>query len=135
LAQKGIWVNGCAEGFGFEYLNPVFERPLFHTQKNDILILTNEGAEAHWQPKYQTASSYKLIPNLTESVSAAIQSADAVFWTNFEQYNISKHLLKPDVIHACAAGKTAELFANQGITPIIFPNIKAISDCGLRIAE
>jgi hydroxymethylbilane synthase len=135
LAQKGIWVNGCAEGFGFEYLNPVFEQPLFHTQKTAILILTNEGAEAHWQPKYQTASSYRLIPNLTESVSAAIQSADAVFWTNFEQYNISKHLLKPDVIHACAAGKTAELFVNQGITPIIFPNIKAISDCGLRIAE
>jgi hydroxymethylbilane synthase len=135
LAQKGIWVNGCAEGFGFEYLNPVFERPLFHTLKTNILILTNEGAEAHWQPKYQTASSYRLIPNLTERVSAEIQSADAVFWTNFEQYQISKHLLKPNVIHACAAGKTAELFVNQGITPIIFPNIKAISDCGLRISD
>jgi hydroxymethylbilane synthase len=125
LAQKGVWVNGCSEGFGFEYLNPVFERPLFHTLKKDILILTNEGAEAHWQPKYQTASTYRLIPNLTARVSAEIQLADAVFWTNFEQYQISKHLLKPNVIHACAAGKTAELFVNQGIMPVVFINIKA----------
>jgi hydroxymethylbilane synthase len=125
LAQKGVWVNGCAEGFGFEYLNPVFERPLFHTLKKNILILTNEGAEAHWQAKYQTASTYRLIPNLGKGVSTAIQSADVLFWTNFEQYQISKHLLKPNIIHACAAGKTAELFVNQGITPIIFPNIRA----------
>ncbi|MEN9609239.1 MAG: hypothetical protein RLZZ628_53 [Bacteroidota bacterium] len=124
LAQKGIWVNGCAEGFGFEYLNPVFERPLFHTLKKNILILTNESAQAHWQSNYQTAASYRLIPNLTKRVSNEIQTADAIFWTNFEQYQIAKHLLKPHIIHACAAGKTAELFINQGITPIIFPNIK-----------
>jgi hydroxymethylbilane synthase len=125
LAQKGIWVSGCADGFGFESLLPVFERPLFHLLKKNILILTNEAAEAHWQPTYQTASSYRLIPHLTEAVSAAMQTADAIFWTNFEQYLISKPLLKPHLIHACAAGKTAELFIKQGITPIIFPNIKS----------
>jgi hypothetical protein len=46
------------------------------------------------------------------------------FWTNFEQYEVSKPFLKEGVSHACPSGKTAELFENQGLSPIIFPSIK-----------
>jgi hydroxymethylbilane synthase len=125
LAKKGVWVEGCSDGFGFEFLNPVFERPLFKTEKKDILILTNEAAEAHWQPDYKTASTYRLTDNLSPQLIAEIKTSDAFFWTNYEQYQICKPYLKPNIIHACPSGKTAQLFENEGLTPVLFPNIKA----------
>jgi hydroxymethylbilane synthase len=125
LAKKGAWVEGCSDGFGFEFLNPVFERPLFKTEKKDILVLTNEAAEAHWQPDYKTASTYRLTDNLSPQLIAEIKISDAFFWTNYEQYQICKPYLKPNAIHACPSGKTAQLFDNEGLTPVLFPNIKA----------
>ena len=125
LAKKGVWVNGCADGFGFEFLKSVFERPLFKTEKKDILILTNAGAEDHWKSAYKTASTYRLIDNLSPELMGEIKTADAFFWTNYEQYQACKPYLKPNIIHACPSGKTAQLFENQGLTPILFPNIKA----------
>jgi hydroxymethylbilane synthase len=125
LAKKGVWVEGCSDGFGFEFLNPVFEHPLFKTDKKDILILTNEAAEAHWQPDYQTASTYCLTDNLSPEIVAEIKISDAFFWTNYEQYHICKPYLKANAIHACPSGKTAQLFENEGLTPVLFPNIKA----------
>jgi hydroxymethylbilane synthase len=125
LAKKGVWVEGCSDGFGFEFLNPVFERPLFKTEKKDILILTNEAAESHWQPDYNTASTYRLTDNLTSQLIEEIKTSDAFFWTNYEQYQICKPYLKPNALHACPAGKTAQLFENEGLTPVLFPNIKA----------
>jgi hydroxymethylbilane synthase len=125
LAKKGVWIEGCSDGFGFEFLNPVFERPLFKTEKKDILILTNEAAEAHWQPDYNTASTYRLTDNLSPQIIEEIKTSDAFFWTNYEQYQICKPYLKPNVIHACPSGKTAQLFENEGLTPVLFPNIKA----------
>jgi hydroxymethylbilane synthase len=125
LAKKGVWIEGCSDGFGFEFLNPVFERPLFKTEKKDILILTNEAAEAHWQPDYNTASTYRLTDNLTPQLIEEIKTSDAFFWTNYEQYQICKPYLKPNALHACPSGKTAQLFENEGLTPVLFPNIKA----------
>lgn len=125
LAKKGVWIEGCSDGFGFEFLTPVFNRPLFKTDKKDILILTNEAAEAHWQPDYNTASTYRLIDNLSPELIAEIKISDAFFWTNYEQYHICKPYLKPNALHACPAGKTAQLFENEGLTPVLFPNIKA----------
>jgi hydroxymethylbilane synthase len=125
LAKKGVWIEGCSDGFGFEFLNPVFERPLFKTDKKDILILTNEAAEAHWQPDYKTASTYRLTDNLSPEIITEIKTSDAFFWTNYEQYQICKPYLKPNALHACPSGKTAQLFENERLTPSIFPNIKA----------
>jgi hydroxymethylbilane synthase len=125
LAKKGVWIEGCSDGFGFEFLNPVFERPLFKTDKKDLLILTNEAAETHWQPDYKTASTYRLTDNLSPQIIAEIKTSDAFFWTNYEQYQICKPYLKPNIIHACPSGKTAQLFENEGLTPVLFPNIKA----------
>jgi hydroxymethylbilane synthase len=125
LAKKGVWIEGCSDGFGFEFLNPVFERPLFKTEKKDILILTNEAAEAHWQPYYKTASTYRLTDKLSPEIIEEIKTSDAFFWTNYEQYQICKPYLKPNALHACPSGKTAQLFENEGLTPVLFPNIKA----------
>jgi hydroxymethylbilane synthase len=125
LAQKGVWIEGCSDGFGFEFLNPVFERSLFKTDKKDILILTNEAAEAHWQPDYKTASTYRLTDNLSPEIITELKTSDAFFWTNYEQYQICKRYLKPNALHACPSGKTAQLFENEGLTPVLFPNIKA----------
>lgn len=125
LAKNDIWITGSADAFGFHFLDKVFESNLFDIEKKDIVILTNEQSAKHWEMEgIKTVSSYRLKADLSDSMLHFLQEADLFFWTNFEQYEISKPFLKEGVGHACPSGKTAELFENQGLSPIIFPSIK-----------
>jgi hydroxymethylbilane synthase len=126
LAKLGLEVQGCADGLGFHFLNPVFESPLFTIKKQDILILTNINAAVHWQAEGIAAiGTYGLITNDLAHLKSQFATAELCFWTNFEQYAAAKPYLKTTVVHACPSGKTANLFLEQGIQPIIFPTIKA----------
>lgn len=134
LSKNGIWITGSADAFGFHYLDKVFDSNLFCIDKKNIVVLTNEQAAQHWQAEgIETVSSYRLKPNLSEAATTELQESDLFFWTNFEQYEIAKPFLKKDIFHACPSGKTAELLEKQGLSPIIFPNIKAFLHWRKRI--
>ncbi len=126
LAKKGIWVEGCADGFGIDFLKNIWQSPLANISENDLILLTNEDSALDWQREgRKTIATYKLIANPSEGLIAALQGAEVVFWTSFKQFEACKHYVTEGVLHACPAGKTARKLRELGLEPAIFPSIKA----------
>jgi hypothetical protein len=126
LAKKGIWVEGCADGFGIDFLTTVWQSPLANISEKELILLTNEDSALDWQREGRKAmATYKLLPNPSEGLIGALKEAKVVFWTSFKQFEACKHFVTEGVIHACPAGKTARKLRELGIEPAIFPSIKA----------
>ena len=126
LAKKGIWVEGCADGFGIDFLKNVWQSPLAAVSETEIILLTNENSAIDWQKEGRKAiATYRLIPNPSEGLIAALQSAEAIFWTSFKQFEACKSFVTEGVLHACPAGKTARKLRELGLEPAVFPSIKA----------
>lgn len=129
LAKKGIWVEGCADGLGFDFLQIAFKSPLVNIAVNDIQIITNNLSKIHWiEDGISAVGTYELSDNLSEEIKREIVKADIIFWTSFQQYELCKPFIKNNVQHVCPAGKTAKLLLAKGLQPIIFPTIKAFND-------
>ncbi len=125
LARRGVWVEGSSDGFGLEFLDAVLPSPLVGLGKQETLILTNTASAERWKADGRKAlGTYTLRPNLSEGVRTALQSADAFFWTGFEQYDACREFLPEGSIHICPAGKTADLLRAEGVELILFPTIK-----------
>ena len=129
LAEKGIWCNGCADGFGFRFLAPVFQSDFVKTEIEKVWILTNLQSARHWQAEGLNAlGTYQLVPKLSTEIIDRLSKAQAFFWTSFQQYETClPYVLKQDAIHLCPSGKTADLLLAQGLKPFIFPSIKAFT--------
>lgn len=126
LARQGYWVTASADALGFEFLLPSLQMPLLKIVSADVCILTHESAAKRWKEKgYHAVSNYKLIPKETELVRHPIETADAIFWSSFSQYEFYGKYAKAGVKHLCAGGETAVLLKQAGITPVIFPTIKS----------
>jgi hypothetical protein len=141
LAKKGVWVEGCADGFGIDFLKNVWQSPLANIAESDLILLTNEDSALDWQREGRKAiATYRLIPNPSEGLIAALQGAEAIFWTSFKQFEAcnnvgfgmsdvgtppTSQIPDPTLIHACPAGKTARKLRELGIEPVVFPSIKA----------
>jgi hydroxymethylbilane synthase len=126
LAKKGIWVEGCADGFGMGFLKNVWQSPLANISENDLILLTNEDSALDWQREGRKAiATYRLIPNLSEGLITALRGAEAIFWTSFKQFEAGKSFYTEGSLHACPAGKTARKLRELGIEPVVFPSIKA----------
>lgn len=126
LAKLGIWVEGCADAFGLEFLDKVWPMPLVNINKEDIHIITNEKAATNWQSKgWKAGSTYTTRAEQRKELAAIIADADIIFWTSFQQYELYKNVLKQNVQHLCPSGETEVLFRAAGIEPVVFPNIKA----------
>ena len=133
LAKKGIWVEGCADGLGFEFLQTVFASPLINITAADIQIVTNNLSKTHWlQDGISVVGTYELVDNLSDEIKRVIANADIIFWTSFQQYQLCKVFIKATVQHVCPAGKTAKLLSAEGLHPIIFPTIKAFNDWSVK---
>lgn len=128
LAQQGLWVSGSADGLGLSNLLPLLQSPLFNTHQNDLLILTNSDSALDWQQKgWQAVGTYALSPTHQPALIAALQNAQAIFWTSFQQYKAYERYVAPSAVHCCPAGKTAMRLQAAGISPLIFPTIKAFA--------
>jgi hydroxymethylbilane synthase len=129
LAKKAIWVEGCADGLGFEFLSPVFKSPLVDIDTNKIQIITNTSSVLNWKEENINAvGTYALSGDLSEEIKNEIADADIIFWTSFQQYQLCKPFLKNKLQHVCPSGRTAKLLMVEGIKPIIFPTIKSFID-------
>ena len=126
LAQRGIWVEGSADGLGFETLSSVWTMPLYHYDASSVVVLTHEEAAKRWiQKGFNAVSNYQLLPQENEVVSERIANAKAIFWTSFSQYENYLHRIPKDVIHLCPGGETASLLKKAGVESIIFPTIQS----------
>jgi hydroxymethylbilane synthase len=136
LAKKGIWVEGCADGLGFNFLSQVFKCPLTAIDTGRLQILTNNSSKAHWlKDGLNAAGTYELEGNLPEAIKKEIANADIIFWTSYQQYELCKQFLKAGVEHVCPSGKTAALLKEAGLNPVIFPTIKSFIDWRKKTAR
>jgi uroporphyrinogen-III synthase len=126
LANKNIWVQGCADAFGLAFLKSVWQMPLLNIHAEEVAIVTNNISATKWQQKgWKAYGTYHTVEKKSEAVATQIQQADIIFWTSQRQYLQFKEVLKPTAQHVCPYGETAEQFNAIGIEPIVFPNIKA----------
>lgn len=126
LAKKGIWVEGSADAFGLEFLQKPWQMPLLKIAKEDVAIITNEQSTELWQKKgWKTYSTYKLLEASSPVIKEQIQQADIIFWTSYRQYVQYKDVVKNDALHSCPYGETAVQLKEAGLSPVVFPNIKA----------
>lgn len=126
LARQGIWVEGCADAFGLEWLQDTWQSPLVRVRKEDVSVLTHREAAVNWSQKgWHALASYALQKQPQPALEQAIGAADVFFWTSAEQYRFYKEKIKPGAQHACPAGETVAQLKQEGLTPVVFPHIKA----------
>jgi hydroxymethylbilane synthase len=126
LAKRGIWVEGSADAFGLEFLQLPWQMPLINISKNDIAVVTNSQSADTWQKKdWKTYGTYSTREKQLPEIESRIKEADIIFWTSYRQYEQYKNVVKGNVVHSCPYGETAEQFKAAGISPVVFPNIKA----------
>lgn len=124
LAARGLWVEGCADGFGFDALLPVFAEPVLRLPPlAQWTVLTHEGAQGHW-PFARAFATYRLLH--APDGEALPPNVTHVYWSSIAQFEALKTSVARSVHHASGPGRTAAHLAAQGITPRnIFPSVDA----------
>ncbi|MBL7743012.1 MAG: hypothetical protein JNN00_05990, partial [Chitinophagaceae bacterium] len=126
LAKKGIWVEGSADAFGLEFLQIPWQMPLIGISKNEIAVVTNSQSAGIWRSKgWKTYGTYFTSEKYVPEIEQQVKNADIIFWTSFRQYEQYKNAVKENAVHSCPYGETAAQFKAAGISPVVFPNIKA----------
>lgn len=133
LASQGIWVEGCAEGMGFEFLRETLQESVLQLPPEpEWTVFTHEQACPQWREKNQVIPTYRLKfhwGKMQEEGSQALNELRAsthVYWTSGSQFDeIKKHLPQlSHLCHACGPGKTADHLKKTGIHPLIFPSVE-----------
>lgn len=123
LASLGLWVEGCAEGLGFESLVAQLREPVLDLpQLKNWAVLTHSEAQAGWE-KYgsRVISRYKINLDYGRESKSSIQAATHVFWSSGSQYIRLREWVNSKAIHFCGPGKTAGCLRENGIQPWVFP--------------
>jgi hypothetical protein len=135
LARRGLWVQGCAEGLGFETLRAGLAEPVLQLpQLRDWLVLTHQDAVAGWQmpdgPRvlatYRHADAAAAAP--AAGGGASPLAASHVYWHSAAQFTHwsdgGRAKFGASVHHACAFGKTATRLRAAGLARVTeFPSV------------
>ena len=116
LAQRGVWVNGCAESLG-EHESPNIE--------------TLVGGELNWHKlthadgyadgSMQAIATYRLVANTSQ---LKLEGKTHFFWksgSSFE-YALSLNPWLRQMTHSCGPGNTQRILERNGVQPHIFLN-------------
>lgn len=126
LAKQGIWIEGCADAFGLEFIEEPLQMPLLKIEKNDVMLITNEESIKIWNDKgWKASATYSLQEKRDGAIEQKIKQADIIFWTSLRQYEQYKHVVKANAVHSCPYGETASQLKAAGLRVVVFPNIKA----------
>ncbi len=138
LADQGVWVEGCAEGLGFEHLEPTLrEASLGLSALKDWIILTHSDALEDWVSKgFRAIATYKVNSdygphssvndrlNYGEAAKSALKEATHVFWSSGTQFDELKEYIQPMSRQACGPGKTVAHLREAGVEPEVFPSVE-----------
>jgi hydroxymethylbilane synthase len=126
LARRGVWVEGCAEGLGFETLSPALREPMLQLPAlSDWLALTHNAALPGWK----SAGPRALATYRHADVAPAVAPPDAshYYWQSaaqFERWNHEGRAASSAAHHACGFGKTAERLRAAGVSRLtVFPSV------------
>jgi hydroxymethylbilane synthase len=123
LAARGVWVEGCADGLGFDWISSTLEEPVLGLPaQDDWQILTHAAAIETWQ-RGQVIGTYTL-PQPEAHVIAKAADVTHAFWATGAQFRELHGQLPASVEHACGPGKTADLIRASGVPKLtVFPSV------------
>ena len=126
LAERGVWVCGCAEGLGFdEIASTITEKVLRLPPLSDWYALTHESAVPGWRTA-RAVGTYRLPKDARSEVKVeaqvALKSATHIFWSSGSQFEQLGKFAAAGASHACGPGKTASHLRNAGVNPLVFPS-------------
>jgi hypothetical protein len=127
LAQKGIFVSGCAEGFGFEFLKTMLTsspcNKAFSTEP--WTILTHVIAHQFEMPTHEhMIGTYHIEFKVNTSLIEKLKMSQMIYWASGSQFDALHSYCDQRAHHACGPGKTARYLKAYGKNPIIFPSHK-----------
>ncbi len=127
LAKKGVWVEGCAEGLGFEWMKTVLGRAVLGLgDSKDWHVLTHHSAGRAWKgilPLQNVHATYRLSEG-SEPLEAAeeLMRADEAYFSSFSQFERLRSSLRKETGVSCGPGRTAEELREAGIDANVFPS-------------
>jgi hydroxymethylbilane synthase len=123
LAQRGVWVEGCAEGLGFEVLADTFNEGLLQLPPpGEWNVLTHEGAVASWTDT-PAIGTYR-VEQPPVAAGTAPSLATHVYWSSSAQFDRWRASMPPGAHHACGPGKTAQHLKRMQVENLaVFPSV------------
>lgn len=123
LAERGVWVEGCAEGLGWEWLKPTLAEPILQLAPlREWSIMTHDVAVQDWN-ECRVFPTYHVEQKITQEAKSALGQATHVFWGSFSQFEMLKNEIPSRVTHACGPGKTAAHLRAAGVEDLnVFPS-------------
>jgi len=119
LAADGHWVEGCADGFGFDFIHDLIANPVLQLPpRSDWAIYTHEDAADGWQGA-QVCATYRLIPNPSAESISELAAADVIEWSSSHQFAAMHSYANHGAIHVCGPGKTADYLCAQGVKDLV----------------
>jgi len=120
LARRGLWVEGCAEQFGFAALQPTLEQGVLGLPAfGDWQILSHGDAADAW-PDHDVTVTYAVDPveplHAGHEAVRALRDAKSAFWTSGSQFNAFRQWIPDGCHHACRYGRTFYYLRQQGLT-------------------
>jgi hydroxymethylbilane synthase len=131
LAEKGLWVEGCAEGFGFDELAPTLAEPVMGLPElRSWKVITHDRAQRSWEsgrPVGQLITTYSVAMapgELDPEEIRRLREARYIYWSSGSQFDTLRAHVSVDAQHACGAGKTARHLRSSGVEPLVFPSVE-----------
>jgi len=126
LAERGVWVDACAEGLGFEALAPLLAEPLLQLPAlQDWTVLTHADAAVQW-PWADVIATYRHESGDAAQADVGAPRADCthLYWHSGAQFERWHARVAADVSHACGPGKTYEHLRSAGAHNVqMFPQV------------
>lgn len=121
LARAGVWVEGCAEGLGYDFVEPTLHEPVLQLPTR-WTVLTHTSATG-WDSEKRVIATYEVSEEAyDDEARAALKSATHVYWSSASQFDQLSHLASRDAVHACGPGKTARHLSTKGVRHDVFPS-------------
>lgn len=114
LADRGVWVNGCAESLGEH------EPPRIETMAGGAvqwLKLTHESG--YTEGEVETLATYRIVP---KREADGLRAKKYFFWTSGSafEYALSQSPWLKEMTHFCGPGNTQRILERHGIEPHVF---------------
>lgn len=122
LAEKGIWVEGCAEGFGWDHIRKTLKEPILGLPAPDQWVtLTHDDSPVSEGTKVAT---YRITGDSEWDSSQDLSAYTHFFWGSGTQFQKHRAQIPAKAHHACGAGKTAKALRDAGVEFQVFPSIE-----------
>jgi len=108
LAQRGVWVEGCADGFGFDFIRPLLAKNILSLPKlKEWGVFTHLKASDDWE-ECDVIPQYDVTYLITDEDKEQLGQAGVVFWSSGYQFDTYSKFVSNQAIHCCGSGKTAQ---------------------------